>query len=448
MRKTKWIILLALLSTINSCATYDFESKDQHNVNLDEVFQIARQAVEKQFKTDLSKISWELADEYRLNRLAYKSAHDEYKVMINQPFYARLLSSAVSSISSDNVLGRYKDNLKRIYINPEEMENSFSYDLKDRDVAKQLYLALFIHEFVHAADFELFADDMRDEIYSAGQSELLSALLEGNAEYLSEKLCAEYNCEEGYDILENGSKKKEEKEDSEESTNKRKLSKLYKEELKFRYGLGKEYIAKKYQMSEGVDPMPRKLSELPNSQMLILYPENKRLINSNFTTVNQMMSSLEGLKSKFSNEGFIYHYEVFSPPRVIEVIKSDTGVKLPLARNDPPYLQAVTLKVYDMSDESYLDSDNFKFFMLLLDMGEELKSQKLVKKVADSWKTNTKLKKFPSNPSEKIKDISYVTHDNTMMFQTNTHALLVFSKKNDLNDDLFLELSENIFNSL
>jgi hypothetical protein len=448
MRIVKWIALFIASLIISSCASYDFKSNYQHGVNVDDIAKVAKKAVEKQFDVDLSRVTWELADEYRLNRLAYQSAYNELKVMVNHPFFARLLSTAASSNVSSNILGRYKDNVKKIYINPEELDNAYSYDLKDLDVARQIYLALFIHEFVHAADFEKFTDEIKSEVYLPGQSELLGTLLEGNAEYLSEKLCQEYNCEEGYEILDKGSKFESKKDDSEESPKNKALSKIYKQELRFKYSIGKKYITEKYKKMQGKDPMPRKISELKDSQMLILYPDNEKLINNQFETARQMMDGLKVLESDFSPEHFIYHYEVFSPPRLQAIIKSYSGIKLPMSKKIPPYFQAMTLKLYNMSDDGYKEFDGYKYFMILLDMGEEKKSQQFLQKVTDGWKADPEIKTIRESSKDDIKNLSYASTKRTMVVQHNNFVLMIISKQEDLVNSLNLKYSEKIFGSL
>jgi hypothetical protein len=446
IRKASGVILFLTSFLITSCATHDFKSVYQHKVNLRVTAELSRNAVEKELQVDLSHVRWELADKYRLKRLTYKDAYDEYKMMINHPFYARLLSDASSAASSENVLGKYKDNIKTIFINPEELEIAYSYDLKDPDVAKQIYEALFIHEFVHAADFEKFPANMNDDIYRPGQSELLSALLEGNSEYLTEKLCKEYGCEEGYEILDKGSKQKPEKNDN-ESTSKKKLSKLYKQELRFKYHLGKKYIAEKYKKSQGIDPMPRRLSELSNSAMLILYPENKDLVNNTFKTADQMMVGLSTLKNEFSDEEYIYHYDVYSPPRVLAAIKSLTGIKVTYPKKSPPYYQSLTLKLFNLSDENYYDFDDYSFFILLLDMGDEDKSRDFISKIAQSWKTKFTTE-TTTNTHDKTSNLRYVSKEKSVLIQSSNYALIVNTLKNMPDKDLLLKLSGNIFSSL
>lgn len=447
IRKASEIILLLTSWLITSCATQDFNSLFQHKVDLHIPAELARKAVEKELDVDLSHVRWELADKYRLKRLTYKDAHDEYKVMINHPFYARILSEASAAASSETVLGKYKDNIKTIFINPEELEYAYSYDLENPDIARQIYLALFIHEFVHAADFEKFPASMNDDVYLPGQSELLGALLEGNSEYLTQKLCKEYGCEEGYDIIDKGSKQKPEK-DSKNSPPKKKLSKIYKQELRFKYDLGKKYIAEKYKKSHGRDPMPRKLSELSNSAMLILYPDNQDLINNSFKSADQMMSGFSALKTEFSDKDYIYHYDVYSPPRVLAAIKSLSGVNMTFPKDSPPYYQALTLKLFNISNEHYYDFDNYSFFMLLLDMGGGDKIQDFISKVSQNWKSDTTSRTISSSEPGKVTELRYLSKKDLLLIQSSNYILFVNANNSELDTNLLLELSGNIFSSL
>jgi hypothetical protein len=439
--------LFFLLFIISACASYDLESNYQHGVNLNSASQTARTAVEHEFKVNLGSVKWELADMYRLNRLTYKIANDEYKVMVSHPFYARILSEAASSVSSEDVLGLYKENIKKIFINPQALEDAYSFDLEDRELARQIYLALFIHEFVHAADFEKFSNTMKDESYKPGQSELLGALLEGHAEYISEKLCEEYECREGYDILENGSRYKTKKDGSEKSSKNKELSKIYRAELKFKYSFGKKYISEKYRKSPDEDPIPRELSELPNSPMLILYPDNSRLINNSYKTTYQMMRALTGVKREFSDEEYIYHYEVFLPPRVLALLDSITGEKTRFSKNSPLYLQAITLKLYDLSDENYYDFENYSYLMFLLDMGGD-KSYKLIQNLSEKWESEFNTKSIISESLKQTEDLKYISSDQLFFAQFNSLALFVVSQKNKLDENLLLRLSENVLGSL
>ncbi len=449
IRIVKRIILFNLILIISACASYDFKSRYQHNVNVDDIAKTARKAVEKKFNVNLSHVTWEFADEYRLNRLVYQSAYKEYKAMINHPFYARLLSEVASADSSSYVLGRYKDNVKKIYINPEELDNAYSYDLKNLKVARQIYLALFIHEFIHAADYEKFSDEMKSAGYLPGQSELLGTLLEGNAEYLTEKLCVDYNCEEGYEIIDKGSKEKKQNNDNDESSKSRKLSKLFKQELKFKYRLGKKYIKDKYQKSEGVDPIPRSLSELGDSQMIILYPDNEKLINNDYKSASQLLDGIKTIQSELSNEEYIYHYEVFSPPRLKALIKSYSGINLIMSNDTtPPYFQAVTLKLFNLADENYYEFDGYSYLVILLDMGVETTSQEFMEKISKGWGNNSSKKDISGISAQKNTSLRYISQDKTMITKLDNYALFVIANKGKFDESLMMKLSENILSSL
>ncbi len=446
---TRKAVLAAISLMLMSCAAYDLSSRHQHGLNLDVVAQTAKNAVEKEFNVDLGHVKWEVADAYRLNRLTYLTAHSEYEKMVNHPFYARLLSDLASSNASTGILGKYKDNIKTIFINPERLDESYGYDMVNLAIARQIYLSLFIHEFVHAADFAKFTEELRSEAYLPGQSELLSAMLEGNAEYITEKLCKEYACEEGYDIINHGSKEKSrktQKSSSEKSKKQGRLSKIYKEELRFRYRLGKQYIADKYQAFPDKDPMPRNLAELPDSQMLILYPENDRLKQNSFKTATQLMDALSVLQSYFPDEGYVYHYEVFSPPRLLDAVKKQTSIKLSLKDANPPYLQAMTLKLHWMPDKSKVVNNQGDYDLIVIDMGEEEKSQRFMQQVADGQENKPLLNTIERQSTDSV--VRYIAADQKMVIQSEGYVLLVELDKGKINTDYVLKFSTDILSSI
>jgi hypothetical protein len=448
MTNLKWVWLAALTLLTGACATYDFESNYQHRVNLDSVARTAKQAVGDYFDVDLSAVTWELADQYRMRRLAYTSAYDEYSTMVNHTFFARVLASAASTGASPNILGRYKENLDKVYINPESIDEAYSYDLKNAQVARQIYLALFIHELVHAADHKRFSKQMNQQGYIPGKSELLNAMMEGNAEYVTDKLCQDLGCAEGQDILQHGSTHKEKAVDKKKSDTSDSLSKVYKQELRFRYVLGKKYIAGKYSQLQGKDPMPRNLEDLGDSPMLILYPDSADLLNGSFTKANQMMDHLDVLKSMFPDEQYIYHYDVFSPPRMRNAVRSLTGVKLNFKKKSPPYLQAVSLKLYEVSNQNYFDFDQYTFFMALLDFGETEKSARFIEKTASAWNPDHNIETSLKSAQGSAHTMSYTSDGKSMVVQFDRFGLLINANGNVLDEEDLLNFSEKMLSGL
>ncbi len=448
MTNLKWVWLAAVTLLTGACATYDFESSYQHRVNLDSVARTAKQAVGDYFNVDLSAVTWELADQYRMRRLAYTSAYDEYRTMVNHTFYARVLATAASTGASPNILGRYKENLDKVYINPESVDEAYSYDLKDAQVARQIYLALFIHELVHAADHKRFSKQMNQQGYIPGKSELLNALMEGNAEYVTDKLCQNLGCAEGQDILQHGSTHKEKPADTKKTDTSDNRSKVYKQELRFRYVLGKKYIAGKYLQLQGEDPMPRNLEDLRDSPMLILYPDSADLLNGSFTKANQMMERLDALKTWFSNEQYIFHYDVFSPPRMRSVVKFLTGISFDFKQKSPPYLQTVSLKLYDISNENYFNFDQYAFLVTLLDFGESLKSERFIEETASAWDSRSKIDTNLKSPQGSAHTLRYSSNGKSMIVQHDRFGLLINANGRMLDEELLLSYSEKILSGL
>jgi hypothetical protein len=448
MTNLKWVWLAAVTLLTGACATYDFESSYQHRVNLDSVARTAKQAVGDYFNVDLSAVTWELADQYRMRRLAYTSAYDEYRTMVNHTFYARVLATAASTGASPNILGRYKENLDKVYINPESVDEAYSYDLKDAQVARQIYLALFIHELVHAADHKRFSKQMNQQGYIPGKSELLNALMEGNAEYVTDKLCQNLGCAEGQDILQHGSTHKEKPADTKKTDTSDNRSKVYKQELRFRYVLGKKYIAGKYLQLQGEDPMPRNLEDLRDSPMLILYPDSADLLNGSFTKANQMMERLDALKTWFSNEQYIFHYDVFSPPRMRSVVKFLTGISFDFKQKSPPYLQTVSLKLYDISNENYFNFDQYAFLVTLLDFGESLKSERFIEETASAWDSRSNIDANLKSPQGSAHTLSYTSNGKSMIVQHDRFGLLINANGRMLDEELLLSYSEKILSGL
>lgn len=376
----KSLIGLLCLVVLSACASNPKERVMQ-SLDFESLSRQAVKAVENETNVDLSQVSWEFADRYRLGRLMYKSAHKEYKRTISDSYYARYLSTAVAYVSAENVLGLYKHNLKKVFISPDNMERAYPTKLNDRNIARELYLALFIHEYVHAADYLKMLDVSNNDSYVPGKSEVLHTLMEGHAEYLSEKICKKVNCSKGYEALISGSGKKRKFKSKKEKY----LTRLYYADLKFAYKTGKRYVAKLYRKSDE-SPIPQTRDELPDSAMLIWYPDNQKLRESLHTSAKELMDSLGRLQELFPIDQFIHHAEIFSPPRALATVKQITGTIIGKEQK-PLFYQASVLRLKKINaDRSYqlTDSDT-SGIIILLDMGSTESSQEFYQKVRGEW---------------------------------------------------------------
>ncbi len=453
-----------LVVFITGCATSE-KNLYFHKVNLQSISEIAKRTVEDETGSDLSQVGWEIADGYRLSKLAFRPFYTEYQMTVSNPVYARLLASTSSSILANNILGLYKGNLKKIFINPQNLEKAFgeylvkggsskkdssSHALEENSIAKELYLAVFIHEYIHAVDLLLLSEYMSTEDYLLGASEVFHALLEGHAEYQTGRICEKIGCEKGYEILTDYEMDFSEIDNAIE----RKLTEAFIKDLKFTYQQGKKFVEYLYLHSNATYPLLDFVKKIPETPMIINHPEEQKLKDADaYLSSQNLIQVSNGFSGIFSPEHWVYWAKIMSPPRVTTILSEFVQVDN-ISTQSPPYYQSLMILVNRFNNGDALDitGKGASNFFLLIDTGSIDKGKEYLG--AASPRIFFGLKKVARIPGEKYNDKLYSGYITTTskstfsIFRKDKYILLGLSKNVDFQEEDMIDVADMIFKNL
>lgn len=421
---TLLVIITASMSLGSCTVKTEVESS---NYNFIKLASQAKLAVEEATQTDLSDIEWEVASGYRFSRLAFRTVHEIYRVNISNPAVAREMTYVAVQNSSNSLLGLYKPNLKKIFIRKTKIINNsnklsgFEYKLNGKEIncrfkllnklgeplkckeyiprklEDDIYLALFIHEYTHAADDKRLASIINIDGYQEGRSEVYNTLLEGHAEYLSEKLCKQLRCEKGFQYLE----KKETDFSHIKSKKEKRYAKHRQDNRIFTYNEGKKLVDNIYFNSQAEDPIKDYVKDLPDSRMVVIYPELKDKLNQRKTTTLELLSALKSLKPHFPVSQWLHKTEVVQPPRMYRILKRLSRDSFRVKRQ-APYLQSalLTLEKLDLFN-IYNDAEkDLSNYFVIRDFGSEENSKSVF--LQEKKTLNDKISFFDGNISAEI----------------------------------------------
>lgn len=170
-----------------------------------DLFQIARTAVSEHFDTNLDEVELKLAHNEILERYVQRETAKLSQAVFSNPDFADLFLSTVMEDQSGTYAGLYVSPENLVVIN-RELLSIFKESLQehaeknpDIDADSQIsqgFLALLIHELVHAADnkrFQIHANRKLNFRSSVAQS----AVFEGHAQLATREICKQLACTAG-----------------------------------------------------------------------------------------------------------------------------------------------------------------------------------------------------------------------------------------------------------
>ena len=327
---TRLALLLAVLS-LAGCGPRPLGEAEK-TMSMRVVASKARQAVERQTGADLSTIGWEVAGVYRMSRLMYRENLEYFKVTLGDKAISRELAEQSASLDADTVLGLYKRNLRKVFVNTYRLDEISSADrlqrymkkacseygrrcgdlqfrngwISEGQARKQLAMALFIHEYSHAAA------DLQNlirfpERYSPGVSEVTHVINEGYAEYMTEKICQHAGCELGYLYLADYSSSLEHARDDDE----RHYLEVELKIRQFTYGQGQRIVEHLVGLEDQLDRLKSFLARRPSS-LFRLSAGNEESGYPQSETV-RMLTLLGHLQAALLQKGWVAQKNVLYP---------------------------------------------------------------------------------------------------------------------------------------
>lgn len=202
---TSWLrvaalLLMTLLAT--ACNHIPKELRVEHQ-EIEPIAEQAIAAVEQKTGVSLDGLRWRLAGKWELAEALQEEMLPFFNDRFSNEQVAYVYAKYSSQAMADVLYGLYLPADDLILLNPAGMRQAFDWDkMPSREVLEKHYLALMLHETVHAAQHRLY--DVRRLRRASGHiatARAYKALSEGHAEHVTHQLCQEMGCEEAHNNL-------------------------------------------------------------------------------------------------------------------------------------------------------------------------------------------------------------------------------------------------------
>lgn len=199
-RRTAISLLLALLAT--ACNHIPEELRVERR-DIEPIAARAFTAIEKKMGVSLDGLQWRLAGKWELAGALQENMLTFYNERFSSEHVAYLYAKYSSEALADVLYGLYLPEEDLILLNPAGMQQAFDWDaMPTREVLEQHYLALMLHETVHAATQRRYdVHRLRNAPGHIATARAYKALSEGHAEHVTHQLCQEMGCESAHDNL-------------------------------------------------------------------------------------------------------------------------------------------------------------------------------------------------------------------------------------------------------
>lgn len=201
MTKLKIVGILAASFILQACATSPNQSVRDTTPTSDENihlwYEMATPLVANELNIALSSVPIEIQGKGEMylthKELLEESIDTNFHKKSRQEILKHQIKDSLSSI-----IALYDPNKKRIVIDRKNFVDHVDR-LKERGHStKQAALTVILHELVHAADDARYDLNALHESSSWNSLER-SAVLEGHAQFITQKICEEHNCKEAFD---------------------------------------------------------------------------------------------------------------------------------------------------------------------------------------------------------------------------------------------------------
>ncbi len=164
------------------------------------IFSKARSLVEQHTGVNLSNVSLNIASDMAITD---EVSHETKRLIQNQfndKAFANQFLNSVMRGQKGTYAALYATRKSEVMVSLPLMQNYQASLSNDKDVQESAMLALLIHELVHAADdIQYNIHENRELNFRASFAQ--SAAFEGHAQYVTRKICAQANCLQGLDAL-------------------------------------------------------------------------------------------------------------------------------------------------------------------------------------------------------------------------------------------------------
>lgn len=197
------IALLAVvtLTQLGGCAVRPGADQPD-SVWLQPLAQQAIDAVAAETGSDLSALQIQFATPDDIAAALRSEQKVLFADLMSDAWYADAALQHYSSNAAEAMLGKYAIEHDAILVNPRLVSRLFADRRNDTEFMREVYLALFAHEAMHAVQERRYdLDGSLAALEGIGEQVALDAVIEGHAQFGARRVCAQIGCSEGFAAL-------------------------------------------------------------------------------------------------------------------------------------------------------------------------------------------------------------------------------------------------------